>query len=351
MLKAQTLLFFFSINGEYSYNPLRPWRSLIQRLYLSCSQHKITAPLLSKYVIEISPPIDDAENKLIIGGNTKIRLIDIANRKIYVILKNGFNKKYLEKEVYVRTNFTFLPIPKIHSYGNNGLWYCEEYISGISPDRIGRNKGRVVLLETVQYIQKMLSETKQREHLSEYVECLLKKINDGINQTKHIDAQVKAAITDIASMLVTHLNKYSNHSITTAYCHGDFQEGNIIHDGEKTWILDWEYSGRKQIGYDLFVLLLKSRVSKSFSNRFKGLMNNELNENQRELINYWLEIKWDVKSLKEIYLTLFLLEELNFHIEENRNNSFIRESIGLTNYIQEITSIALKLKQTQLAKI
>ena len=58
---------------------------------------------MSKYVIEVSPPIKDAENKLIIGGNTKIRLIDITNRKVYVILKNGFNKKYMVKEKYVRS--------------------------------------------------------------------------------------------------------------------------------------------------------------------------------------------------------------------------------------------------------
>ena len=125
---------FNSISGEYSHNPLKPWRSSIQKLYLSLSQHQMTSPLMSKYVIEVSPPIKDAKNKLIVGGNTKIRLIDIANRKVYVILKNGFDKKYLEKEIYVRTNFIFLPIPKIYTYGSNDLWYCEEYVSGKSPN-------------------------------------------------------------------------------------------------------------------------------------------------------------------------------------------------------------------------
>lgn len=333
---------FNSISGEYSYNPLRPWRSLIQKLYLSLSQHKITAQLMAKYVIEVSPPIKDAKDKLIIGGNTKIRFIDIINRKVYVILKNGFNKKYLEKEVFVRTNFTYLPIPKINLCGNNGSWYCEDYVSGVSPDRIEVDKSHDVLGEAVQHIHKMLNSTKESEPLSEYVACLQERINKNIGQISHIDVDFKKEIINLTSTLATHLNKYSDHVITTAYCHGDFQEGNIIHDGEKTWILDWEYSGRKQIGYDLFVLLLKSRVYKGFSNRFLRLMNNELDYDQMELINNWPEIKWDDKLFKEISIFLFLLKELDFHIEENSNVSFFKASIGLTSFIREVMKIGKK---------
>ena len=152
----------------------------------------------------------------------------------------------------------------------------------------------------------------------------------------------KKEIINSASILASHLNKYSDHVVTSAYCHGDFQEGNIIYDGEKTWILDWEYSGQKQIGYDLFVLLLKSRVSKDFSNRFLRLINNELDDDQMVLINSWPEIKWDTKLFKEISLLLFLLEELDFHMIENSNVSFFKESIGLTSFIREVMKIREK---------
>ena len=39
-------------------------------------------------------------------------MIDIADRNVYVILKSGFQKKYLDREIYVRNNFRYLPIPK-----------------------------------------------------------------------------------------------------------------------------------------------------------------------------------------------------------------------------------------------
>ncbi len=328
---------FNSINGEYAYNPINPNRSLIQRLYLFFSQHKITAPLMSKYIIEVSPPIKDAQNKLIIGGNTKIRMIDIGNKKVYVILKNGFDKKYLEREIYVRDNFSYMPIPKLQSLGSNDLWYCEEYVSGVSPDRIGGQKGHNVLWEAVRYIHRMLNSTKKSESLSKYVAYLQERINNNINQISHIDMDFKKEIINSASILASHLNKYSDHIVTSAYCHGDFQEGNIIFDGEKVWILDWEYSNQQQIGYDLFVLLLKSRLLKGFSNRFLKLMNNKLDDDQRALINSWPEFKWDSKPFKEIYLILFLLEELDFHLEEN--NNFIDISAGLNSIFNLITII------------
>ncbi len=338
-VKGANPIVFDSISGEYSNNPLKPWRSSIQKLYLMLSQNKISAPLLAKYIIEVSPPIKDAKNKLIIGGNTKIRMIDTANRKVYVILKNGFDKKYLEREVYVRNNFTYLPIPKIHLYDNNGSWYCEDYIAGVSSDRMGGKKGNDALLEAIQHVHELLNTTRKSKPLSEYVGYLQRRINKGVNRISHIDASVKNDLTDLASSLATNLNKYSDHVLTTAYCHGDFQEGNIIYDGEKTWILDWEYSGRKQIRYDQFVLLLQSRVPNGFYNRFFKLLNNDIETEQSRFFNQWPEIQWYDNKLREMYLYLFLLEELDFHVEENNNNSFYRESIGLTSFLREAMKI------------
>jgi len=332
---------FNSINGEYSHNPLKPWRSSIQKLYLSLSQHKMTSTIMSKYVIEISPPIKNAKNKLIVGGNKKIRLIDIANRKVYVILKDGFDKKYLEKEIYVRTNFKFLPVPKIHTYDSNALWFCEEYISGISPNRMEGNKGRKIILEVIQCIHKMLNKTKVSITLSEYVVSLKKRINESIERLSYIDINIKKNIKCITLTLANHLEKYSDQTITIAYCHGDFHQGNILSDGEKYWILDWENSGQNQIGYDLFILLLESRIESGFCKRFLRLMNNEIDSDQWELINNWPDITWDDKALKNIYLILFLLEDLSFHVDEKNNDLFYRKPNALTARYKELEKILI----------
>ena len=332
---------FNSINAEYSYNPHKPWISPLQQVFLYFSKNKFFATAFSNYIIKISPPIEDAENKLIIGGNTKIRLIDYASKKVYVVLKKGFKKEFINREIFIRNNYKYYFVPKLIEKSNKEEWYSEQYISGVSPDRIGGHKGHDVLWDAVQHVHKMLNTTKKSESLSRYVGSLQKRIVESVEQISHIDETVKKDITDLASILGRHLNTYSDCVVTTAYCHGDFQEGNIIYDGVNTWILDWEYSGFKQVGYDLFVLLLKSRVSKNFSNRFLRLMNNELDHHQILLINSWPEIQWDTKFFKKRSLFLFLLEELDFHIEENGNVSFFRESFGLKSFIRE----AMKIKE------
>ena len=45
---------FDSISREYSHNPLRPWRSIIQKLYLNFSKYKLTASLMAKYIIDFA---------------------------------------------------------------------------------------------------------------------------------------------------------------------------------------------------------------------------------------------------------------------------------------------------------
>jgi hypothetical protein len=321
---------FDSINGEYSDNPLKPWRSSIQKLYLYLSQNHITSQLLAKYIIQISPPINDSKNKLIIGGNSKIRLIDISEKKVYVILKNGFDKNLLEKELYVRSNFKYLPVPKIHIYDPDGLWYSEEYVSGKSPNRLEENKSIKILLEVVNDIHKMLNQTKQDMSFSKYVFTLKNRINKGIERISYIDTNVRNNIKYVTTTLVKYFEKYSDETLTVAYCHGDFHQGNILSNGKDHWILDWENSGTKQIGYDLFILLLESRIESGFSNRFLKLLNNELNSDQQQMISNWPEIEWNTRSLKERNLILFLLEELDFYVNENSNILFKKNPRALS---------------------
>ncbi len=330
---------FNSINGEYQHNPLRPWRSILQKIYLFLSQSKITSIVMSKYMVSFSPAIEDARNKLIIGGNTKIRIIDVASKKVYVILKNGFDRKYLEREVYVRTNFPYLPMTKINEYSSHGLWYQEEYIVGLSPNRMAKDKGEDVLCKVVEHIFKMLNETKKETTVFEYTKSLRKKINNGLNSISYIDKKIKYKLKNIVSTLIVGLEEHFHESINIAYCHGDFHQGNILSNGSDIWILDWECSGYKQIGYDVFVLLLESRIENDFSNRFFKLVYSQFDRNQMELIDNWPGINWKNETLKKIYLTMFLIEDIYFHIDENNNNIFYKNTNIFSNYCSELEKI------------
>jgi hypothetical protein len=327
---------FNSINGEYSYNPIRPWLSLVQKVYLFFSQIKLTSVLLASQKIYISPPIHDSKNKLIIGGNTKIRLIDILNRKVYVILKDGFDKKYINRELYVRKNFTYLPVPKISVIGSNNTWYSEEYVIGNPPNRMLNSQRNTIITSAVQDIHKMLNETKMQVSINEYVSSLNDRVSLLLLSKVFAGTEVKKKILSISKQITEFIIKDSQEFITTAYCHGDFHEGNILSSANEYWILDWENSGRGQICYDLFILLIGSRIEKVFFKNFSKIANNDLDVNQRKLIHNWPEIDWSDVNSRKVYLVTFLLEDIIFHIDEKNNALFFKDPVVLSNRCKEL---------------
>ena len=330
---------FEPINGEDTANPTKPWRSMIQKIYVTLSQSKLTSLILSKYVVKISPHVPFAENKLIIGGNTKLRLLDVAEKKVFVLLKDGFDKSYIERDFYVRKNFPYLPIPKIIDSGSDGTWFCEELVSGVPPNRLDRAYKEEKLLQAVNCIHQMLIETKRDVILSKYIEALTRRIYEGISQIQHMKKDVKSDLKDITLKLVSLLHGYEDQVFTVAYCHGDFHQGNVLANKDSFWILDWEYSGEKQIGYDLLVLLIESRIEKGFAERFLKIVKNQFDNLQNSLIDNWPELDRENGSIKKVNLVVFLLEDLLFHLNESKNDLFFSNS--------EI----LKLRRDELKKI
>jgi len=337
---------FDSINGEYADNPMKPWRSKFQRLYLSLSQSPLFSIVLSRHKLRVSPAVESAKSKLIIGGNTKLRLIDVAENKVFVLLKDGFDHKYMSRELYVRTEFPFLPVPKIIDYGGNATWYSEEYISGKPPNRLTEVIGQKILLQAIEKIKLMLSKTARSTTVGEYVDTLYGKIQGSLDLIPHIKLDVADNITKIASTLVAFLADYGDQEFTLAYCHGDFHQGNILSNEDDYWILDWEYSEEKQIAYDFLILLLESRTESGYSSRFLRLISSDLDAHKAQVADGWPNTNW--QDRKEIYLTIFLLEELAFYIEENANPLFHKKSDVLEIRCNEFMTIVAGFPQNQL---
>ena len=340
---------FYAIKWEYSKNPLKPWRSAFQRLYLQIAIKSKFGPLLASYSVMISPEISNARNMLIIGGNTKIRVIDHTNKTVFVILKRGFNKKYLEREILVRQNYGYLPIPSLKQIGTFD-WYSEEYVSGISPDRLKKEIGNQILAESTQTIHKLLTDTALEEELKVYTGMRVSKITDKLENINQISDDKKRYILQIVNVIISDLKKisrYQKNKIFTAITHGDFQPGNILYDGNKTWILDWEYSRRRQIGNDLFVLILNPRNPIGFACRFLNLANNKLKEINRSLLLNWPFLNWQNESSRRISLRLYLLEEIDFLLEENDNPFFYGQTYGLNPFLNELKQIMRYLSDSR----
>ena len=330
---------FESIFGEYSFNPLSRWRTPFQKLYLNLSENKFFSTYFAKYIILISPPLVDSKNKLMIGGNTKIRLIDISSNKVYVILKDGFSINYLEKEIFIRENFKFLSTTKIYNYSKDKLWYCEQYIKGVSPNRMELDKGRKILQKSIKELYLMYKITTKTISLSEYVLSINENIELNLNKLSYLDKDNRSKIQKAVYEITKYLMIDQNIGITVAYCHGDFHQGNIISDENEFWILDWENSGVRQIGYDLLILLIESRIEKDYEKRFLNTFNYDLPKDKINIINQWPGINWHNQDLKNMNFMLFLLEELDFYIYEKSNEVFMKDPMTMELRINTIRNI------------
>ena len=330
---------FESINGEYASNPLRPWRSLIQRLYLKFAQSQIFGHIIASHSLEVFPPLPNAERMLIIGGNTKIRVIDISKKSIYVILKNGFDLQYIEREIFIRKEFPHLPVTPISELNLEHGWYREEYITGQPPNRLRKPRGKVALELATRAIHVMLIQSKREVCLKEYLQMLFQQCIATTKELHYVNTEAMRSIRRLVLLLKTILESSQVSQINVAYCHGDFHQGNILVNDEDMWIMDWEYSGEKQIAYDLFLFLMQSRIENGYSERFIKLLMGELDIEYEGFVREWPGIEWDGED-RFLYLLIFLFEEINFYISELSCPLFYQNTGCLDARAKEFHNIA-----------
>lgn len=306
---------FESINGEYASNPLKPWRSFMQAAYLKIAQSRMFGHIIASHSLEIFPPLPNADCMLIIGGNTKLRLIDISKKSIFVILKHGFDIQYIQREVFVRNEFPHLPVTPIAEVNLEHGWYQEQYITGHPPNRLQKARGKIALERAIQAIHVMLIESERRVSLSDYVELLFQRWIAAAAELDYVNEKAMTGIRRLVRILKSTLESSEVCQISIAYCHGDFHQGNILANDEDMWIMDWEYSGEKQIAYDLFVLLIQSRVESGYASRVTTLLTGSADLEYEGYAQAWPGIDW-YGSERFVYLLLFLFEEVNFYISE-----------------------------------
>ncbi len=334
---------FSSIIGEYSSNPSSPWKNLVQKLYIYFSINKNTSKILCKYKISISPPIDTAKNKLIIGGNNKIRIIDINKSLVFVILKKGFNKKYLEKEIFVRERFPYLPIPKISNISKSKKWYSEEYIVGTPPNRLRNNIGDIALINSLKMLFRLYKETKKDTSYLTYVNRIYQELTSNLDNLNFIESKTLSDLHNIINFIISYFKKNDN-DMVLAYSHGDFHPGNIICNDDNFWIMDWEHSGEKSLSYDLIIMLLGARIESGYSKRLLDIANNKVTDDKKRFISKWPYLNWNEFKIRKDYLLIFILEDLLFYLEEYNNMAFYKNPSCLNLRCKEITQFISNFK-------
>jgi hypothetical protein len=310
---------FQTLINEYS-SSLIWWKKGLQSVYVKLATSKFFRSFFAQRSITLS---EDFKEYLILGGNHRLRLFYGELKDSLVILKSGENLKFIKNDIAIRTEHDLTYAPKVFDSGDD--WLREEYFNGIPLNRL-ESKERIEKLTNQivkSHSEQLLLPSSKSTPLKEYIQFIQKEISDLINNKRLIvNNDVVILIQKVCNLL---FEKLSNHNVEMSWSHGDFQAANILVRDKYYKVIDWEASNKRFYLYDVFTLLSKIRSGISLTEAIENL------KRVNEKINR-------VNSENEDEITLLLIEELRFHINEDFSENFYSSGKKTEKLCQSIIS-------------
>jgi aminoglycoside phosphotransferase len=333
---------FGPVKQEFS-RSLVWWRRWAQRRYVDLATSTLTAKWLAHAGVSLTPALPQAELMLIIPGNHKIRLLDYGEQTVYAIRKSGFPVQFLEREIEVRRQAEALglPVPRLKTVAGESAWLSEAYVSGAPVNRLqDPARARAAFDQAHQALQVLHRHTWREVDANQYVDLLSTEAHTHIAANGLIPPGSKRLWSQTLESLVARIKALlpaGGNRLPTVMAHGDFQPANILVDADRIWLIDWEYSGRRQAAYDVLTFMLESRFTRGLCGRLQklfaqGIPDGEMLEDFSGYANGWQDSRHRL-----LYGSLFLLEELALRLEESNNPSFVKLDNGLNILQQEIS--------------
>jgi Phosphotransferase enzyme family len=314
-----------------------------QRLYVDMATSPLAAKWLAHAGVSLTPALPQAQLMLIIPGNHKIRLLDYGEKTVYAIRKSGFPATFLEREIDVRRQAEELglPVPRVKTVAGDGAWLSEEYVSGTPVNRLqDPAQARAAFDEAHQALKVLHQHTWREVNAIQYVDLLSTEAHTHIEANALISSGSKGWFFQTLDSLVARIKALlpaCGNGLPTVLAHGDFQPANILVDADRLWLIDWEYSGRRQAAYDVLTFMLESRFTRGLCGRLQRFITQGIPDG-----GLWPDFScyangWQDSRHRLLYGSLFLLEELALRLEESNNPVFVQLDNGLNILRQEIS--------------
>lgn len=303
------------------------YRRFAQQLYVTLATQRSTAPFLATHVLDINPPLPKTENMLIMGGNNRIRLLDLKMRRTWDILKHGFDPTCMLAELAVRRSPGDWPFPALRAVAEDNTWYESDYIPAISLNRLNRKQNRFELLaKALRTLGKWLDQKRTTSITMIYANRLAEKIHHLSKKGELFNIADQKLIQQwlVTALEILSAARHKELPVELAWGHGDFQDGNILVDADsRVWIVDWEHANQRQLAYDYLVLSLQSRFPVGLAGRIQAaLPGGEFILQSLPVVHSHLRFLLTDTNRRTATLVLFLLEDLLWNLQENINPKF-----------------------------
>ena len=324
---------FGHVRREFS-RALSPWRRPFQRAYVRAATVTPFSPLLSQYRVLITPALDRARELLITGGNARLRLVDTGGGVVYGILKNGVSRNHLDREVSTRrlAAHSGVPVPEVVQVDSCGRWFAERFVKGTPVNRLTATEMARCFDVALKSLQGLVRDSVRDESSDRYVTGLAQRTLDLLGSVQVVTRNQRDKLEETISRLVVAVSSARSlgaQTILTAMTHGDLQAGNILAEAGRTWLIDWEHSGRRQAGYDWLVANLGPRFPEGLASRitsFEAQPDRVLPFGRTSVPK---GIQWTTTESRRFHAAVFLLEEIAFRLENAAALPHIQSDPGL----------------------
>lgn len=259
------------LRDQFRHTPV--WRRRLPQYLLGTAlASRVGLRLTGPVAFSVTPAIPGAEERLVVPGNRRLRMFDFASGRSRVVLKDGFSRAAIEREVAVRGSGAVGPfIPITRSDVAEG-WFEEPIFDGYALPRCPPwFSQRALGQRALELLEAWSGEATREVDARRYAEGLAERLRGALlGDERAPKGRVKEKTLRRLDELVA---RATGTALLTSRSHGDFQPGNVLvsRDGERVLLTDWEYSGERSVDYDRLVWGLGSRTGRDLGRELRAI--------------------------------------------------------------------------------
>ena len=349
---------FFAVSfaPEQAFAPLRQeymrsvslWRRWPQKFYVDVALSPRGRNRFSQCALAVWPGVYDAHDCVILGGNRRLRLLQPARRTTTVVLKKGFSCHHINEDVRLRLEAgpAFDCAPRIVGHSLAQGWYEEELVEGTPVNRLAPALSQMAIKAGHELLATQLVCPSLREQpVGTHVESIRLRIETVLGSVvESADGKGRVgALSEALRLIVAGLTGAGT-TVATAATHGDLQPANLLWDGARVRIIDWENARHRLASYDMLFHAVGMTTRDDWSQVFIELLATPAAKLPAYRLD-WPGLDWSVQGRK-LTLAFFLLEELATVLEDDFEPIYFQPGQAFWPRLREFEKALRALRQS-----